>query len=59
MVMVVLKIVTVFLDVVMASVIAYFVRPLHWSDPDDRSSIVGFSGMIMAYMLSALLLLLS
>ena len=57
--MVVLKIATIFLDVVMAAVVAYFVRPLHWSEPDDRSSIVGFSGMIAAYMMSALLLLLS
>jgi len=59
MVLVALKIITVFLDVVLASVVAYFLRPLHWSDPDDRSSIVGFSGMIAAYMMSALLLLLS
>lgn len=53
----VLKIITVFLNILMASVFFYFARSLRWYNEPDRASIIGFVVMIVVAMLSAVLLL--
>lgn len=52
-----LRIIAVMLNLVFCSVTLYFLRPLRWQYQEDRASIIGFVGMVVTYILSAVLII--
>lgn len=52
-----LRIIAVILNLVFCAVILYFLRPLRWQYQEDRASIIGFVGMVVTYILSAILII--
>ena len=53
----ILKILAVLLNLIFCSVTIYFLRPLRWQYQEDRASIIGFVGMVVTYILSAILII--
>ena len=56
--MLILRYLTIVLNIILAAVIMYFASKLHWRYSEDRPSIVGFGLMIVTYIADTLLLLL-
>ena len=52
-----LRYVTLFLNIIHIIVLLWFVTPLKWSYEPDRSSIVGFTAMLVVIALNVLLLI--
>lgn len=52
----ILKIIAMFLNIILALVVGYFLSPLRWANEDDRPSIIGFWSMLVAYVLNIFLL---
>lgn len=52
----ILRIIAVMLNLVFCAVTIYFLRPLRWQYQEDRASIIGFAGMVVTYLLSAILI---
>lgn len=49
-----LKIVTTVFNALLTMAILFFCRGLHWSNKNDKASIIGFGGMIAVYALNVL-----
>ena len=52
-----LRVIAVALNLIFCAVIIYFLRPLRWRYQEDRASIIGFVGMVVTYLLSAILII--
>lgn len=50
--MIVLRFITITLDVVFLFMLSFFMRGLHWSDPEERISLIGFGWMMLAFILN-------
>ena len=55
--MIILKFVTIILNVILALMVGYFLSCQSWANEDDRPSIIGFAVMIAVYMLDIALLM--
>ena len=55
--MLILRYLTIVLNIILAAVIMYFASKLHWRYSEDRPSIVGFALMIAAYVVDCLWLM--
>lgn len=55
--MLILRYLTIVLNIILAAVIMYFASKLHWNFVEDRPSLVGFSLMILAYVANSLWLI--
>ena len=53
----IIKTLTIAADVIFTIIILWFCWPLRWYRQEDRSSIIGFTAMIVLYVLNIYLLL--
>lgn len=50
--MIVLRFITITLDVVFLFMLSFFMRGLRWSEPEERISLIGFGWMMLAFILN-------
>lgn len=54
--MIVLRYITIILDVLFLFLLSLFIRDLHWSDAEERGSIIGFGYMMVTLFLNIVLI---
>lgn len=54
--MIILRYITITLNIIFLVILAFFVRDLRWSDPEQRGSMIGFGYMMVTLFLNIVLI---